>query len=98
LNDLPQDIPKWVIRLLAFEMKVIAAITAGAGIFFVVTVFAASMAGLIFSLFELRHWPGWATVIIQMITIAIWILASLKVYRYLKQRSSTLQQSEMVRK
>ena len=88
LNDLRQGIPKWVIRLLAFEMKVIAAITAGFGISLVVVVLASLLTGLTLGLLELKHWTGWATLIIQMIAIAIWFLVSLKVYWYLKRRSA----------
>lgn len=90
LNDLRQGIPKWVIRLLAFEMKVIAAITAGFGISLVVVAPASLLTGLTLGLLELKQGPGWATLIIQIIAIAIWVLASLKLYWYLKRRVTPL--------
>ena len=82
------SIPKWVIRLLTFELRVIAAITAGFGISLVAAVPVGLLTGLTLGLLEVKHWPVYSTLITQMIAIAIWFLASLKAYRYLKQRSA----------
>ncbi len=76
-------------------MKVIAAITAGIGISVVVTVLAGVMTGLILSSLQLEHYASWVVFILQMLTIAIWFLASFKIYRYLTQRTSAPQQPEM---
>lgn len=87
-NHWHQSVLKWAVRLLVFEIRALAAITGGFVVSFVVAVPAGLLTTLILSSFELDHeYVVWATRIIQASAFAVWLLASIKVYRYLKQRS-----------
>ena len=89
LTRLRQSALKLAARLLAFELRVIAAIAAGFAIAFVVAALAGLLTGLTLGALKLSHCVELATLIIQVSAVAVWLLTSFKVYRYLKQRSAS---------
>ena len=89
MSDLRHRIRRRAIRVLAFEAKVIAAITAGIGISLALTVPAGIVMGLTLSALDLEHYANWGIPIIELCTFVIWLVASLKVYLRLERRSAT---------
>ncbi len=85
-SDLRQSIPKWAIRLLAFEVKVFSAITAGMGLSLVLVVPAGILSGFALTALKLEHYASWCSIVIQIVGLTIWFLASRRVYRYLNRR------------
>ncbi len=88
LRDLHRRAFKWALFLLAFELRAIAAITAGFAVAFVVAVPAGILTGLALNSLELDfQYVRWAILIIQIGAFAIWLLAALKVYAYVRHWS-----------
>ena len=87
LSRLRQSVLKWAVRLLAFELRAVAAITAGFAVSLIAAVPAALLTAFILGSLELDYeYVVWTTRIIQVSAIAVWFIASFKFYRYLKQR------------